>query len=678
MASINSQINGVASGVARTYSHIPVDSGARVHYSSNYQQTLVNNICRSARGTIFVAYLKDGDAINEASIFIIESEDDGLTWSTPELVLEDLGSQEDFEKVNIVCDRNEVLHMIAYNNDQSAGGQVDPESIFEMTRVATGGSWSSPSIIDTESASFQRMTAVGGKDDEIWIVIRKNSTPDIVIYHFDGASWDSGTETFGPTVSADEVDISIDKDGNAHILWNKDTAGGGDIGLYYANSFDGPWESRLIVNEASGVGAASSRPHMTITPNDKIHFIYPSGTAPESTNDPLVYSHFDIPSSGQAPTVTTPIEIIGDIGISHQSVAMISADLSNRIYITTFDDQPAPDEMLVLMSTNEDYDTFITNSKQFPSFIPTAIIGKLSAIYPKRLGVTTNMPRVGMFTTLLDTNTAHTPADPDFLCAFFDNDIVFDEIQVDINSEIDGYLFAAQDDQFIDGVTFGLDVVNTFISGFIHGCDFIASPVSGFIDGVGFTSSSIFGVLLPIFGDINSTIDGIVSQDTFTSQIFGFQGSPDINDSRDGYLFAANDDQFIDAFIAQESGINDSIDAFVKGGAFFFNQPISGVIFGNLLFNDQINGFALGDEIFFNDVDGFIFGVSGIINDQINGFIRAAFDDEINGFIFGVSGIINDDIDGIIIGDEFITDNVRGLIRGFIPPISPDQDCFID
>ncbi len=644
-----SDIDGYMEGGSRRYRYGEIHKDDAI-YNSNLIITHSNNICRGRDGTLYVVLAAGEDIPNTIdSLYMRKSTDNGITWDAPELVLEDTGT-EVFRYMNIICDADDTLHIIAFDDG--------PNEVFSITKERFG-SWENRTVIETLSG-IEELHAIPGDNNEIWLLRQySNTTIGLKLFFFDGSSWDAGVLVDG-TINSDNCDLSVDPSGNAHLLWIQDVGADGEI--RYANSYDRITPdgnlNQYTINTDTSIDDGNSRLYSVATPNNKIHCSYIG----DENGYEIKYFNFDVEASGVSPTIDDLAVITNSSYTSTtQNLVTIAADTNNRVYITTYDNN-TPGEMEVWRS--EDYTLFDREALDITT-IPEYVLGRVATIWPTVLGVHINMPTLGLINTAIDTSVV-----PETLNIFHDRDSQFEALPT-VTSIIGGYITGPQTvGSGINGFASGLGYLNSSISGYLEAIDDVTSSISGLVSGIGYVNDNLDGYLLCI-GDLSGSISGIVGVPNITSTIFGFLGNVDVNSSIGGYVLAANDDQFINGFILTESGINSEIDGVVTG-VYDTNSSISGITTGTEFVGSGISGYMWGDEFISGDVNGYSFGISGLINSSISGFIKSTEQSQINGYSFGISGIIDSSPSGYIEGHSKKTSYVNGLIFGFYSIIDPD------
>lgn len=589
-----------------------------------------NPLCRDTKGNLYTVFTSRTDAqIGTAHLFMSMSEDGGVTWSTPETILTDGGS-DNFLYPSIVADSDNVLHVVVYNATTISSG-------VHTTKAPGDISWSTPVTIAIapSGVTVEELYLCLSSNDDMYVAAQINVlTPAVQVYKYASGIWDSGTTVTG-LFDCDNLRLGVDASGNAHIILTEDAGTSGII--QYANSYDGPYTRYTLTS--SNISDTNSNAIFTIDKNNKIHCAY--AALGGSSNYPLRYFNFNIESSGTAPTISSPIDIVDTAQTTNtENLFMISCDTNDRIYIAAF--ESAASGTLQVFLSEDSGSSFSGIADYDISIAPDKVFGSISTLWPFPQNTYTNMPSSGMYTLALDLNTN------DELRIFYDTDSTFESLPSEnssisgiiigaevASSSVSGYLLCAEPDQFVSGIITG---------------DMLASgSISGFMYSIEEESSSVSGVLWHTLND---------------SSISGYMGNPDVNSNVKAFLLAANDDQFIQGYLEIFPGTNDFVYGYI-GGINFASKSVSGYIHATDFESSVISGIIIGDEALNGSISGIITGISGTEISEISGFIRAVSDSSVSGWIFGISGIETDSISGVIVGHLDTNNNIKAITLGF-------------
>lgn len=601
----NSNILGYQQGVGFDYVEAPIHINDVIYSTSSVTTPRSNNIARRFDGKLFATYVSRSTVpTTSGNVYVVQSDDNGLTWHSNQIVMQD--TVEDYFYPNIAITSDGTIHIIAYEG-------TTEDKISHVYKGINDTSWSSKNTVENVSASFtvEEVYSVVGSGNDIWTLVQYSSTTQgLKIHRWNGSTWDGGTLVSG-SVNSDACELIIDSIGRPHLIWQN----GSTPSIMYANSYDGPYTQRTLLAGASGLTTTSTRPRATITPNDVGHIIYPSG----GSTGPIYYFNFQLPASGSGPVATQLQNIVDPSSGATEDLMLISGDAQNRVYIEYFD-AASGGTINVYESSMGEYTSWSNTSHSTVRSDPERVITSISSLFPKIDDQHINMPKFGLYSTVLETTQS-----PDELTLIFDN-LTEWEYPYSLYQVIKGYLSSV-------GYT------NEDILGFTYGISgFDESTVLGYTDGMGYLSSNILGRLTGgELGD-ESTIIGYLNATILAnpSTILGYlSGSPPLESS--------------------------DIIGFIWGDR-LLQTTIIGITTGVELQTDDILGFIIGNLYYAEDINGYLYGILGDSTSSIGGYIYSAEISDINGHLNGIIDVSDSSVNGVLQGDELVNSTVRGLI----------------
>jgi hypothetical protein len=204
----------------------------------------------------------------------------GGSWSLTEVVSTDLPSSEHLPSMGV--DGAGTVHMVWHDSIDLAGSRDALNIVY--THKVSGGSWSFPEIISTESATSSSWYASLAVEPDGTVHVAWEDHADYAGSGADGdifykqkpggGSW-STTEVVSGDSTGDSSNpsLAVDPDGTVHVAWEDQTdyaGAGGDWDIFYKKKlFGGSWSLTEVVSTESVV--ASMESSLAVGPYGAVH-----------------------------------------------------------------------------------------------------------------------------------------------------------------------------------------------------------------------------------------------------------------------------------------------------------------------------------------------------------------------------------------------------------------------